>query len=383
MAKDDLKILITAGLNYGLSLKEINTAISGIEKKIKKLKLKIEIPQDFQRSIQGFIAATEKMKRISDEQNKVMEQHERIIKKADGSTEKLTEQILKNGEIIKKTRTITDEKTKSTEKYTDAIEKQKDELEELGRLEKERIRRNSQGEVLNSSQTRKNDNVTTTANFNSDGKLTTTTEVTDYAKEIKEIEAIDKAHFMALKSNREKIEALEKLHYLALQKNRDFDIKRKEEFERLDRAHFMALKNNKKRIEDMDKVHYLALQKNRNFDIKNQEKLNKLELFKQEQAIKIQVAKRRFENLVTPDGGRITSQLDIYESKLNKLAITSPNVQKEMRKMSLEFKQIEANARTASNAIDVTTKSSISFGNAFKTAMIKYPISNHVGLKLL
>jgi TP901 family phage tail tape measure protein len=365
MAKDDLKILITAGLNYGLSLKEINTAISGIEKKIKKLKLKVEIPQDFQKSIQGFITATEKMKRISDEQNKVMEQHERIIKKADGSTEKLTEQILKNGEIIKKSRTITDEKTKSTEKYTDAIEKQKDELEELGRLEKERIRRNSQGEVLNSSQTRKNDNVTTTANFNSDGKLTNTIEVIDYAKDIKEIEAIDKAHFMALKSDRAKKETLDKLHYLALQKNRERDQqlleKKYKEAEALDRAHFMALKDNKKRIEDMDKLHYLALQRNREFDLKKQDEYHKLEMFKQKSLIDVQNLIRRF------DGTVDNKALDDYVNKVNKLTTDTPELRKEMDKLNLSFKEIGANAQTSGSH-------AITMGQALKTAFQKFPI---------
>jgi uncharacterized coiled-coil DUF342 family protein len=60
---NDLKILITAGLNSGKSIGEINTAIGGIEKKINTLKLNIEVNDKILGTLKNF---TEQMKRISD-----------------------------------------------------------------------------------------------------------------------------------------------------------------------------------------------------------------------------------------------------------------------------------------------------------------------------
>lgn len=62
MAGNDLKILITGNLNVGKSIGEINTAINGIEKKIKSLKVNIEINDKVLSSLNNF---TKQMSKIS------------------------------------------------------------------------------------------------------------------------------------------------------------------------------------------------------------------------------------------------------------------------------------------------------------------------------
>ncbi|EGL20078.1 MULTISPECIES: phage tail tape measure protein [unclassified Paenibacillus] len=70
---DDLRILITAGLNVGKTTTEINKAVAALDKKIDKLQLRIDVDQNFTKNIQSFTGAIEKLKKQLEELNKTFQ----------------------------------------------------------------------------------------------------------------------------------------------------------------------------------------------------------------------------------------------------------------------------------------------------------------------
>jgi TP901 family phage tail tape measure protein len=104
---------------------------------------------------------------------------------------------------------------------------------------------------------------------------------------------------------------------------------------------------------------------------------HQVSLYKQQASINVQLAGNKYGGLVN------SSELDSYLNKANSLQASTPNVRREMQNLSAEFKQIEANARTSSSALDITNKSAISLGNAMKTAAEKFGIWMVIGTGLM
>jgi uncharacterized coiled-coil DUF342 family protein len=71
---NNLKISIVGTLNTGKSLGEINAAISGLEKKVKSLKLKVEINDNILSTLNNFNKQMSKMAEIAKNTGKVIEE---------------------------------------------------------------------------------------------------------------------------------------------------------------------------------------------------------------------------------------------------------------------------------------------------------------------
>lgn len=71
---DDLKILISAGLNTGKSIGEINTSIKGIEKRINKLKLNIEINDKVFQTLNNFSKQMQQIGNVAKNTGKIIEE---------------------------------------------------------------------------------------------------------------------------------------------------------------------------------------------------------------------------------------------------------------------------------------------------------------------
>lgn len=304
---NDLKILITSGLNIGRSIGEINAAISGLEKKVKKLKLKIEVPVNFNTHIQSFIKATEKMKSVADEQNKVISETQDIYKKLDGTVTQVSQKVLKSGEIIQKTKTIHDANKKSMQDETLAADKLAKAVDKLNNSELDSITvlKNKANATKGYRVVSSEGNTVTTQKLESDGQtLIGSSTTTNFKKqrndELKEIARLNK------------------------------------EAETLDRNHFMALKDNHKRTEDMEKLHYLALQKNRQRDIDYQQSIAK-------QQQKISDTIRRY-----GADSAVKGQLQSLSQQLNTVTSTG-NYKNALNNIDIQLKQITASAKTASS----------------------------------
>lgn len=99
---NDIKILIGATLNVGTTIGDINTAIKGIEKKINKLKLKVEIDDKVTKTLNDFSKAMENQKKINQDLNRVLREEKTITKELDGTIKENIRHHLKSGEIIQK-----------------------------------------------------------------------------------------------------------------------------------------------------------------------------------------------------------------------------------------------------------------------------------------
>jgi hypothetical protein len=349
MPNNDLKILITAQLNQGLSIGEINKSIKKIQNhpSLKSLKLKLDVDQKILKTLTNFNKNMQKV-------NQTMKDQQTSVQESTQALDKETAQIKKN----------TQELTGNQKIRQKIIED-----------ERKRVIQTTMGNKFDNTTSRRTEfkdgsfaeNTETVRNINYAGaekqRLDAHNKMLNEAYRINEqfnkrMEALDKSHFMALKTDRERKEALDKLHYLALKQNRERDLKIKiqlnKEVEALDKAHFMAIRDNNKKTEAIEKIHYVALQKNRERDIKYQQDIAR-------QQAKIDNVRRRF-----------SGNLNIKNSLLefdNELANTK-NIGKynhALKDQDMRLKQIASSANAAK-------ASSIGFGNAMSQALTKFPI---------
>jgi leucyl-tRNA synthetase len=138
---DELRILLSASLNVGRSIGDLNMAIDAISKhpSLKKINLKIDIDQSFTQSINKFISSVEKMKAISDDQNKTIQETQDVFKKLDGTITTVTQKVLANGEVIQKTKTIHDDNRKAMQDETVAAQKLADTVERQNKADLDAI----------------------------------------------------------------------------------------------------------------------------------------------------------------------------------------------------------------------------------------------------
>ncbi|MDR6779333.1 TP901 family phage tail tape measure protein [Paenibacillus peoriae] len=276
---DSLKILITAGLNMGASIKSVNESLKILSKhpSLQKLDLKINVDQSFVKSIQGFIDATKKLNVSLEQQNRVVKETQDVYKNLDGTVKQVTQQVLKNGEVIEKTKTVHDANKNAVNAESKSLQ---DQIRTLKQLEKElegytlaktRANKNKLGETNSTTNTYKNDSgQQISVKLDQQGNIKNYSEINEILKQqqaaLKSAETMDRAHYDALKSNKQRIEAMDKLHYQALQRNREIDRRSQEQSlkaaESLDRAHYQALKSNSERQIAQEKQHALALQQN-------------------------------------------------------------------------------------------------------------------------
>lgn len=363
MPNSNLSILISAELNQGLALRDINTAIKalGKSKNLQKLNLKIDIDDSFVKSINKFIEATGKLNVALASQNKVVQETITEHRKLDGTIERTTEQILKNGEIINKTRVIHDANKKTIQMESQGYEAQVKTLQQLEKelegyaLAKQKANKNAHGQVTSYTNTYKNElgqliNVRTDPS----GKVKNYDEVTNYLQQQKDALAQEQA----INKQREQIAQEEYKIRKALQdKTEKEQAAHYKELEALDKAHYQALKTNKEREEALEKMHYLALQQNAKREQQYLKSLSDTET-------KIADIRRRFGN-----DTNVRSGLGDIESQLNRLKSTGSigDFKSQFDNINSQLKQVAANAKTA-------TSHTLGFGEAMKTAMTRFPI---------
>jgi Phage-related minor tail protein len=190
----DLKILITASLNTGKSIGDINTQLKAISKKVEKLKIKIDIDDKIINKLNKFATQMNNVASVSNELNKVLKTEEEIIKKLDGTTEKFTRTFLKSGDIIEKTRKVTDQSRKAKEQEVEATKKLIEVEDKLGKKLKETSRYDSAGKLKSSSRSYGNDYKKLTVSTNAQDEITGTTEVKNFEKKLKDKEKKEREH---------------------------------------------------------------------------------------------------------------------------------------------------------------------------------------------
>lgn len=93
-----------------------------------------------------------------------------------------------------------------------------------------------------------------------------------------------------------------------------------------------------------------------------------VELFKKQQEIKVKNLEGKYKGIYDKDA------IAKYRQELQQLSVDTPNATYEMKRMALGLKDIEAGAKNSKKSIDLANKSSMSFGEALKTAAYKFGI---------
>jgi len=323
MPNQEMRILITAGLNIGKSLSEINMAVSGLEKKMKALKLKVEMPQDFQKSIQSFVVATNKMKAISEDQNKVVQENIIQTKKLSGSIETVTQKVLKNGEVISKTKTIHDESKKAIQDESTAVKKLTENIEKQNKANLDSV---------TTSRNRKNA-ITGYTVKSSQGYTASTTRVESDGETV----VGSSSTVNHLKQRQDEQDLIEKMYAFRMQSET--------------RVQELVAKNNT--------AQHSAIQKNMDMDREeNTKRTAQLENFKAKYLTAIDEMQRRFGQKV--DNGALNSMKD----DIKNLDVSNPELDKSLTGIPQKIKQIGAEAHTASSH-------ALSFGQAMSTALVR------------
>lgn len=356
----DLSILISAELNTGKALKDINQGIRALAKSpsLQKLNLKIDVDQSFVKSINNFIEATKKLNVSLQSQNKVVQETVTEYRQLDGSIEKVTQQILKNGEVISKTKTIHDANKKAVQSESSEYQSQIRTIKQLEKelegytLAKTKANKNKFGEVTSYSNTYQNQ-LGQSINVRSDqeGNVKNYDEVTNYLKQqqdaLKKEQEINKQREQVAKEDYNIRKAI-------ADKNLKEEEQRNKEFIANLKARFDEEQKILKDAEQLEKTHYLALQQNAK---REQDYLKAVA----DTEAKIADIKRRFGS----DSG-VRSGLGDIESQLRSVSSIG-DYKSKFADLNTQLKQVTANAKTA-------TSHTIGFGEALSTAMQKFPV---------
>lgn len=336
MAGNDLRIKITGTLNTGATIGEINSALKGIEKKINKLKIKVEIDEKIVKTLNDFSKSMEKHKNLTQDMNRVMKEEKQITKEADGAIKEKIRQHLKNGEIIEKEITRANKKIKATQSETDAINEQNKAIQKQGELLKNKYKTDAQGNQKLTGQVFKDG--TTTTNLNTQTGTSTS------------VRNIEQENIVT----RNLSESKQKLKQVLSQLNTEGKVSA-ENLTKLNKAI-----DNSKNIQQVQKLE--ANLKNLNRIRENE---HKLDMARQQAQINAQ-------RINTTHGGFVdTRALQQYVDSVNTLSPRSANLNQQLQKTSTQFNQVAQNARSAAGAAQ---QAGMSFGEMLSTAMTKFPI---------
>jgi hypothetical protein len=322
MAGNDLRLKIIGTLNVGATIGEINTALKGIEKKINKLKLNVELDDKIVKTLTDFSKAMENHRVVAKDLNKVIREEKEILKDVNGVTKEITKQYLKSGEIIEKVKTITDKRTESTKKETKAVGELIDATTKLGQKQKEVQKFDGKGNLTGGSQTFKDGSIGTTINYNNERKVTGSTVADTSGK------TLDKTR-----------ESLVKLY--------DQGKLTTDMFNKLNNAI-----NGARNAKEIDKVRQAVINLNKEADNKTlQEKLisNSKNLLRTHSK--------------TVDGSGVNALI----KSLEKIDPTATNAGNSLKHMEKQLKSFQNSAKE-------TARSSMTMMDAFRTAMVKFPV---------
>lgn len=150
MAKNELKISIIGTLNPGKSIDEINAAIKGIEKKINKIKLNVNIDPKLLQSLK-------QLNDISFSQlNREIATIQKTYKQTDGTIVKLTQRLYENQEVREQEKKLTESQNKALEKQIALNKEVLDLYQKQAQLKKTTVKTDEQGNFLGQTDTFKN-----------------------------------------------------------------------------------------------------------------------------------------------------------------------------------------------------------------------------------
>lgn len=336
MAGENLKLMIVGTLNTGATIGEINKQLKGIEKKIEKLTLNIKIDDKISKTLSDFSKAMESHKKIAEDLNRVIREEKVVTKQADGVIREKIKQHLKSGEIIEKEVERINKKNKATQKEKEVTGQLIDELDKLGRKQKEITRQDGKGNTTGSSQKYRDNFKDVTYNANKNGELTSTRTVENLDQQNKAIENL-RQRLLKLKETGELSEKT-----LAKMSNAINSAKSVTEINKISN-----------RLNTLD----TAVKTRQN----NKELEKQLELYKRNAEIQAKTLQSTHGKTVN------NTELLKYLQSVKDLNVATPQLQHRMRQLALDFREVSGAARDSA-------RSSMTVLDAFRTAMVKFPV---------
>ncbi|PKR82603.1 phage tail tape measure protein [Heyndrickxia camelliae] len=329
-----LKIQIIGSLNVGKSINEINMALRGIEKKINKIKINLEVNDNILKTIQNFNNEMKKLAGVSKDFGKVIQ--EEIL--PDGSRVKYTFFNGLNGEF-----------SKIAKAAKESADKQKVYIDEVNQGYEKELNIITR---LNAEQ-KKLGQTTTLSNQNGVNKRKITTNAND------EVTSITDTKNTALeeKLTNQLIASKEKLRIKLIELNNIGQVTNSS------LARMSTAIDSSKDISQLNRIEQSLKRMDDSSKAKEKTKELERQLSLYQQAAKINADKLLQTHSKTVD----QNALKQWVADVNKLNATTPNLNHQMQELQLGFRRIQANASEAS-------RSSMGFVDSLRVAMVKFPI---------
>jgi TP901 family phage tail tape measure protein len=348
MAGENLSLKIIGTLNVGATIGEINGQLKGIEKKIEKLTLNIKIDDKVSKSLSDFSKAMENHKKIAEDLNRVIREEKVVTKEADGVVREKIKQHLKSGEVIEKEIERINKKNKATQEEKEVTGQLINELDKLGRKQKEITRQNAKEQPLGSSQKYRNNFTDTTYTANKNGELTSTRTVLNLDQQSKAVEALNQ-QFLKLKTSGE----LSEKTITKMGNSINSALLHTSQGAELAVSEIDKLRNRLNTLDAGVKIRQA-----------NQELEKQLELYKRSAEMQVTALKNNNHKILSDDQ---KVSLQNYLNSVRALNVNTPQLQHTMRQLSLDFREVSVSAETAAHG-------QMSMLEMFRTAMTKFPV---------
>ncbi|MGG0308455.1 phage tail tape measure protein [Priestia megaterium] len=316
---NDIKILLSANLDFSKTQEAINNQIGALEKKVNKLKINIDINDNTIKTMQQFSRAVEDYKKSYDKLNQSIQQNERIVKNADGTIDRYTTKMLKNGEILKTHTQTIDNRNKAIKNESKAIA---DNLKVLQRQEElqKRVNKTKADGKSATTETYGDKYMSTSYKKDNSGKVVDKTTTENFAKADRDIERLKNK--------------LNELNNAGVVTNSSLS--------RMSQAiDASSTEKEIKRIENaLKRVQQTAKSKASTTNLSNN-----ISNFQTNAELDAEKLRRSARGTVDNAG------LQDYINKVRQLSASTPNAQNEMKKLRAEFKRISIDARTSSSAL--------------------------------
>lgn len=333
---NDLKISLTASLNTGKSIGEINTAIGGIEKKVKALKLNIEINDKVLNTLNNFTKQLNKISAVAKDTGKVIQE----VINPDGSKTKLTFFNGLKGEFAQVS-------TVAKKSASDQVSSLEQVSKEFDKVTKQVERYNAAQQKVGGSTSLSNldGTVRRTVNTDANNKVKSFNDTYDYAKDEKLIAQMEQFRLQSMQRRAQEERAINQAQQQAIQKNAE-----------IERAEIAKTQAARQAYEQW--WQQAIAQRTQQERKANQATINSLDEYKRKAEIQANGLLNNKNKLLSPDQ---VSSLNNYLSAVKGLNAQTPQLASKMKSLGLDFKEISANAQQASHH-------SMSFGDSLKMA---------------
>ncbi|WP_080845546.1 phage tail tape measure protein [Cytobacillus gottheilii] len=336
---DQLKIRIVGTLNIGSTIGEINTAIKGIEKKVNKLKINVQMDERISKSLSDLSKAMENHKKIAQDLNRVVKEEKTVTKEADGTIKEKIRQHLKSGEIIDREIKKTNQQTKATQQQAQETSKLIDQVNKLGEAQKKVTKQNAQGNFSGGSVNYGDRFKNTTYNYDQNNQVTSQRTVENLRQQELAIERVRQ------KLNQLNNAGIVTNSSLSRLSNAINGAQTEKELNRISQA-LSRVDNNSKARE------------------KTKELEHQLKLYQQQAKINVQNLQRRYGSSLSEND---TRALNTYLQVVNRLTTQTPNLNRQMQQLAMNYREVGANVRAATSHV-------VSFGQQLAIAMQRIPL---------